>query len=192
MPQRALLQRLRVGRGVRHRVSQRLGGVRRHSRSRRHSQRPPRFQPARGHNKMRAAQSTKPTWTIRGMAAFKHSEPGMQLRLTMKSVTSRSSAKGMYATASQNIASSTSSRCFTRRLTWCSAAGQYHDRVGTVLAARPQQQMVRRQSLSEHISRDYSTFTPASFTTFRQTSISFLIVARNCSGVPPAGETPSF
>src|SRR6267143_2493664 len=40
--------------------------------------------------------------------------------------------------------------------------------------------------------RHHSTLTPASFTTLRQTSISFLMVARNCSGVPPAGSKPSF
>src|SRR2546427_1578830 len=39
--------------------------------------------------------------------------------------------------------------------------------------------------------QSHSTFTPASFTTLRQTAISFLIVASNCSGVPPIGETPS-
>src|SRR3989454_1167029 len=39
--------------------------------------------------------------------------------------------------------------------------------------------------------QSHSTFTPTSFTTLRQTAISFLIVARNCSGVPPTGETPS-
>lgn len=40
-------------------------------------------------------------------------------------------------------------------------------------------------------SETYSSLIPVSFTTLRQTSISFLITARNCSGLPPAGETPS-
>jgi len=41
------------------------------------------------------------------------------------------------------------------------------------------------------VSRAHSGLTPASRTTLRQTSISFLILARNCSGVPPAGVEPS-
>src|SRR5262249_33261892 len=53
---------------------------------------------------------------------------------------------------------------------------------------------VRGQRQREHRdpgAGDHSTFTPASCTTLRHTSISFLIRARNCSGVPPAGERPS-
>ena len=37
-----------------------------------------------------------------------------------------------------------------------------------------------------------SVFIPASLTTVRQVWISLRMVARSCSGVPPAGDTPSF
>jgi len=44
---------------------------------------------------------------------------------------------------------------------------------------------------SPWVRRAHSGRTPASRATSRQSAISFLIVARNCSGVPPAGDEPS-
>src|SRR6266436_7903339 len=80
------------------------------------------------------------------------------------------------------------------RLTFALRGGRRAKRGGypqATLAGRPLERVVRRQRPSERVDRSHSGFTPTSRTTFRHISISFSIVARNCSGPLPAGDMPS-